>query len=66
MSKFSKTPAQNSKAFDDLWLDPVHKNFETAVKEMIESVCLSFITNSYVISSWLITGIVEALLPFSS
>ena len=27
MSKFSKTPAQNSKAFDDLWLDPVHKNF---------------------------------------
>ena len=41
-----------------MWLDPVHKNFlpqmtevkqysiETTVKEMIESVCLPFITNS--------------------
>ena len=27
LSKFLKTPAQNSKALEDLWLDPVHKNF---------------------------------------
>ena len=26
LSKFLKTPAQNSNALKDLWLDPVHKN----------------------------------------
>ena len=34
MPKFSKTPAQNSKALDDLWLDPVHKNFFPQMTEV--------------------------------
>ena len=34
MSKFSNTPAQNSKAFDDLWLDPEHKNFLPQMTEV--------------------------------
>ena len=51
LSKFLKTPAQNSKALEDLWLDPVHwirtsflrwqkwnSSVETAVKEWLR-VC---------------------------
>ena len=76
--KFSKTPAQYNKALDDLWLDPVQKKLrtsfrrwqrwnssvETAVKEMIEIVCLNSIGHKQLfISSWLMT---EASSPFSS
>ena len=34
LSKFLKTPAQNSKALEDLWLDPVHKNFLPQMTEV--------------------------------